>query len=747
MAFDKQFTRQAIYRTCIAALLAAAFYVLTGPVWLTPTAFVSFHALLAFLAITAGSYAFLLYHNKPFAGNWVFLVALLTRVVVYMSIATEFMVSGSAVNLSMVVTSDLFGLCAYSLFVLLAILLTYKEVGARCPTCWKALVVVLAAAALLGQVILYGGTLHIMTLQQKSSFGLICGITAIMAFLVSMVLWSKLARNRRFLDSSLLLPSFSSFALSILAMVLNQLGLAGLWRLSLLLQAAAFTFLLLAIALPHYRSSRVERSTSYAILSWLMTIVMLPFVLGLISEVYVPGIRFVDYGVYFLSHGLAALLSGMMAVLIFIYFRRNPAWNLVPYLTLFLVWALLEFSLLFSYDWLLWNYSEVQVPYVIGAMVSLFVIYRATMWTLNPPKTDPRSQYRQWITIRFLIILALLVVSRSLEAIVSPFLQAASVGKVLMLVLNILALFGFSILFFVQAKKKGSWKSIEGVALIFLAYWIMPSILKSVFAEWSIGWWLAEAVLLTGLTMGPPLLGSLYLDTMAKAQDSQKRATLFSDLLAHDITNMHQAILIALSIIEAADVDKKSKEMALADAKRSLERAAHIVDNVREIGLADQIGADELSKTDIVTMAIEAYRQVSAENPDEAIDFEINKFEGECYVLANNLLMDLFYNLFKNAVKYSNHMKRIDMHIEETCIGGGDRWEIRVTDYGKGIEEKRKKSLFERFMRGADGTGLGLSVVLALTASFHGQITVEDRVPGDHTKGTVFVLVFPQLAV
>ena len=46
-------------------------------------------------------------------------------------------------------------------------------------------------------------------------------------------------------------------------------------------------------------------------------------------------------------------------------------------------------------------------------------------------------------------------------------------------------------------------------------------------------------------------------------------------------------------------------------------------------------------------------------------------------------------------------------------------------------------------MKGAEGLGLGLSVVLALVKSFGGHIEVEDRVSGDHTKGTVFIVDLP----
>ena len=46
-------------------------------------------------------------------------------------------------------------------------------------------------------------------------------------------------------------------------------------------------------------------------------------------------------------------------------------------------------------------------------------------------------------------------------------------------------------------------------------------------------------------------------------------------------------------------------------------------------------------------------------------------------------------------------------------------------------------------MKGAKGSGLGLSVVRALTELFNGSIGIEDRVKGDFSQGAVFVLRFP----
>jgi signal transduction histidine kinase len=313
----------------------------------------------------------------------------------------------------------------------------------------------------------------------------------------------------------------------------------------------------------------------------------------------------------------------------------------------------------------------------------------------------------------------------------------------ILLATNLVVLAGFLILLHVMARRYGDWKSIQTIALIFLAFWIMPNILKGVFTDWTVGWWAAEVLLIVGLGLGPPMLGSLYMDSLSAAQDSQRRATLYSDLLAHDITNMHQAILVALSIIEMEDTDDVAKNLAIIDARASLERASQIVENVRQIGQADQTGIEQLDDKDLVAAIIDAFSQVKAEFPNKEINFSINSQEGQCFIQANNLLMDLFYNLFKNALTYSYEEKIVDVAINYQKHDGEDYWRVSVSDHGRGIEDERKAHLFKRFMIGAEGLGLGLSVVLALVKSFGGFINVADRVSGDHTKGTVFNVYLP----
>ena len=74
--------------------------------------------------------------------------------------------------------------------------------------------------------------------------------------------------------------------------------------------------------------------------------------------------------------------------------------------------------------------------------------------------------------------------------------------------------------------------------------------------------------------------------------------------------------------------------------------------------------------------------------------------------------------------------------VARECTGGGD--------LEAGLEVKNE--IFFRYVRRreeAEGSGLGLSLVMALTDRYKGKVWVEDRVPGSPGKGARFVVELP----
>jgi signal transduction histidine kinase len=82
-----------------------------------------------------------------------------------------------------------------------------------------------------------------------------------------------------------------------------------------------------------------------------------------------------------------------------------------------------------------------------------------------------------------------------------------------------------------------------------------------------------------------------------------------------------------------------------------------------------------------------------------------------------------------------------------TCLSerGINFCKVAVEDNGPGIHDDLKALIFDRShtVKKLRGKGLGLYIVNTLVGDFHGKVWVEDRVPGDHTKGARFVVMLP----
>ena len=71
-----------------------------------------------------------------------------------------------------------------------------------------------------------------------------------------------------------------------------------------------------------------------------------------------------------------------------------------------------------------------------------------------------------------------------------------------------------------------------------------------------------------------------------------------------------------------------------------------------------------------------------------------------------------------------------------------------IIDNGRGIEDNRKTKVFQRSDSNdsnVSGMGLGLSLVRKILENYGGNIWIEDRIKGDHKKGSKFVLLIPEV--
>ena len=119
-----------------------------------------------------------------------------------------------------------------------------------------------------------------------------------------------------------------------------------------------------------------------------------------------------------------------------------------------------------------------------------------------------------------------------------------------------------------------------------------------------------------------------------------------------------------------------------------------------------------------------------------------------CFVVANELIRDVFTNLISNAIKHSYPDRRLEIGIrtETSYRDGKDLFDMTVEDNGPGIPDDLKDRLFTPVPAGKDKgerTGLGLYLVKTLVEDMHGSVSVENRVKDDYRKGARFVVLLP----
>jgi PAS domain S-box-containing protein len=232
-------------------------------------------------------------------------------------------------------------------------------------------------------------------------------------------------------------------------------------------------------------------------------------------------------------------------------------------------------------------------------------------------------------------------------------------------------------------------------------------------------------------------------------REAREQAELYVDLMGHDINNMN---MVALGFLEMADDKLKSEgkldigdEHLIHKAIENIMNSSILIDNVRKLQ-REKAGEFKIKAIDLMDV-LSSVKCQYANVPGRDVKINLNA-RCQCTVLANDLLRDVFSNLVGNSIKHSRGP--VTVNIEASSIqdeGGASFCRVAVEDDGPGIPDSLKAAIFDRLHadKKLRGKGLGLYIVNTLVTDFHGKVWVEDRVPGDYTKGVRFVVLLPAL--
>ena len=208
-------------------------------------------------------------------------------------------------------------------------------------------------------------------------------------------------------------------------------------------------------------------------------------------------------------------------------------------------------------------------------------------------------------------------------------------------------------------------------------------------------------------------------------EKSNQLKELFISILVHDLKNM-------LHLISGyAQIIRKTRNMEHAKKiEETVKRMDRIIDNVKLYSKLREKEYKEKFETENLYKIIKR----STEFFEDRRKIEIQCKDKNYFVKASPTLENVFYNLIDNAVKYSE--KKIEITIEDEL----GNWKVCVKDYGKGIPDKLKNVIFERFEKKGAGTGLGLAIVKQIVILHRGKVWIEDNPEG----GSIFCVSLPK---
>lgn len=226
-------------------------------------------------------------------------------------------------------------------------------------------------------------------------------------------------------------------------------------------------------------------------------------------------------------------------------------------------------------------------------------------------------------------------------------------------------------------------------------------------------------------------------------KEIEKTENMRNDLMAnvsHDLRTPLTIIRSYAEMIRDLSGDNPQKrELHTNVIIKEADRLSNLVTDMLDLSKFDagihQKDMKKLCISDIVESIMTSF-QVVSEKDGYVIDTRIEP--GLMVMADERMINQAIYNLISNAINYTGEDKKIFVSV---CTTEGGRIRFEVKDTGKGIDDKEKEFVWDRYYKSSrthtrevEGSGLGLSIVKNILEVHKAQFGV-DSAPG---CGSVF---------
>lgn len=239
------------------------------------------------------------------------------------------------------------------------------------------------------------------------------------------------------------------------------------------------------------------------------------------------------------------------------------------------------------------------------------------------------------------------------------------------------------------------------------------------------------------------------------ATDADRLKTAFLKDISHEIRTPMNAIAGFASLLVDIDMNDKRHDYYIDIISKNTDELLNLIDNIIELSKI-QTGSLKIKKVIFKPKKIfnALHEQFTEKLRDERKVFVSLKLSmpsrNDIKINTDyNKFWQIIFHLVDNALKYTE--KGFIEFGFKFVANNNSALQVFVKDTGKGINQEKLKTIFDRFRKSEDGktklysgTGLGLSLVKGLTEFMNGEIIVESKTkeefPGQQPGTTVNII-------
>jgi len=239
-----------------------------------------------------------------------------------------------------------------------------------------------------------------------------------------------------------------------------------------------------------------------------------------------------------------------------------------------------------------------------------------------------------------------------------------------------------------------------------------------------------------------------------QAESAQVRSETYFDYLAHDIANLLSPIMAYAELICDDSAAPSNTRVRAARIVEQARRASSFILSLRTLQDVEETPLDKFDIVDLADLFPLVERRVREDHPEKqiSVSYELPA-DVALRVIGGVHVHSMFEGILENAANYADNEKLAVSIRVVPAEEAGDKsfWQIEITDDGPGMPDELKAFFMpsgassERLKKGISrGVASSLLIYSALVGHFGGSGWVEDRVPGDYTKGVKVVVKLPR---